>query len=474
MLPGRKYTPEDIARDRVAPQVDHHRRPSSLLTTAAVGGRRCGCRTMYRSETLILVDAAARARQLRPLDGDDAHRGSAAVAQPGDPQPHPAREGHQRLRPVSRAMRQTRPMESVVEDMRTQIVRRHGARRRVQDQPTCRGAAHGDDRHRSAGGDVHRGEPARPRRCWPTAPTSSSSRSSTTRARGWSSTSRSSRSIRRRNAGELPSQLQTQPAGHPGRRRTRFRTSTNRSIAIAIGAWCSRSRSPTPTRPTPERAARPRRGRRPERDRNVAGDRSARTGAQRAPRDAAAAQAASIPTSSPRPAADRASSSSRCSRKRRSAAPRRPRRRSSRCNRRRRAGPPARAARQFQTEIEKLDRSDRGQGSRPGAACGSTMTDYQRRVEAVPGHESELTDLMRDYDTLQKSYTRPARQEGRTRRSRPTSNGSRSASSSRCSIRRGCRRSRSAPTGCSIALIGAAFGLFLGVGVIGACSSIAT
>ena len=27
-----------------------------------------------------------------------------------------------------------------------------------------------------------------------------------------------------------------------------------------------------------------------------------------------------------------------------------------------------------------------------------------RRVEAVPGHESELTDLMRDYDTLQKVY----------------------------------------------------------------------
>ena len=33
------------------------------------------------------------------------------------------------------------------------------------------------------------------------------------------------------------------------------------------------------------------------------------------------------------------------------------------------------------------------------------MSDYQRRVEAVPGHESELTDLMRDYETLQKIYT---------------------------------------------------------------------
>ena len=32
------------------------------------------------------------------------------------------------------------------------------------------------------------------------------------------------------------------------------------------------------------------------------------------------------------------------------------------------------------------------------------MSDYQRRVDAVPGHESELTGLMRDYDTLQKIY----------------------------------------------------------------------
>jgi polysaccharide chain length determinant protein (PEP-CTERM system associated) len=32
------------------------------------------------------------------------------------------------------------------------------------------------------------------------------------------------------------------------------------------------------------------------------------------------------------------------------------------------------------------------------------MSSYQRRVDAVPGHESELTGLMRDYDTLQKVY----------------------------------------------------------------------
>jgi succinoglycan biosynthesis transport protein ExoP len=33
------------------------------------------------------------------------------------------------------------------------------------------------------------------------------------------------------------------------------------------------------------------------------------------------------------------------------------------------------------------------------------VADYQRKVQAVPGHESELTDLMRDYDTLQKIYS---------------------------------------------------------------------
>jgi polysaccharide chain length determinant protein (PEP-CTERM system associated) len=60
-------------------------------------------------------------------------------------------------------------------------------------------------------------------------------------------------------------------------------------------------------------------------------------------------------------------------------------------------------ARQFQAEIEKLDRQI---ATKEGevARLRQTVSDYQHRVEAVPGHESELTDLMRDYDTLQKSY----------------------------------------------------------------------
>jgi polysaccharide chain length determinant protein (PEP-CTERM system associated) len=70
------------------------------------------------------------------------------------------------------------------------------------------------------------------------------------------------------------------------------------------------------------------------------------------------------------------------------------------------AGQLAREARrhQFQTEIEKLDRQTALKEGEV-AQLRQSVSDYQRRVEAVPGHESELTDLMRDYETLQKSYT---------------------------------------------------------------------
>jgi protein tyrosine kinase modulator len=60
-------------------------------------------------------------------------------------------------------------------------------------------------------------------------------------------------------------------------------------------------------------------------------------------------------------------------------------------------------ARQFQTEIEKLDHQIASKEA-DVARLRQSVSDYQHRVEAVPGHESELTDLMRDYETLQKSY----------------------------------------------------------------------
>ena len=61
-------------------------------------------------------------------------------------------------------------------------------------------------------------------------------------------------------------------------------------------------------------------------------------------------------------------------------------------------------ARQFQVEIEKLDRQIATKEA-DMERLRRDVADYQRKVQAVPGHESELTDLMRDYDTLQKIYS---------------------------------------------------------------------
>jgi len=60
-------------------------------------------------------------------------------------------------------------------------------------------------------------------------------------------------------------------------------------------------------------------------------------------------------------------------------------------------------ARQYQAEIEKLDRQIASKEN-DVAGLRQQAAEYRKRVEAVPGHESEQTDLMRDYETLQKSY----------------------------------------------------------------------
>ena len=60
--------------------------------------------------------------------------------------------------------------------------------------------------------------------------------------------------------------------------------------------------------------------------------------------------------------------------------------------------------RQFQAEIDKLDRQIASKDA-DMERLRREVADYQHKVEAVPGHESELTDLMRDYDTLQKIYS---------------------------------------------------------------------
>ena len=63
-----------------------------------------------------------------------------------------------------------------------------------------------------------------------------------------------------------------------------------------------------------------------------------------------------------------------------------------------------RRSQQYQTEIDKLDRQVAAKEADMDRIRRSA-SDYQHKVDAVPGHESELTDLMRDYDTLQKSYS---------------------------------------------------------------------
>jgi protein tyrosine kinase modulator len=61
-------------------------------------------------------------------------------------------------------------------------------------------------------------------------------------------------------------------------------------------------------------------------------------------------------------------------------------------------------SRQAQVEIDKVDKQIAAKEAEV-ARLRQVVTDYQHRVDAVPGHESELTNLMRDYDTLQKIYS---------------------------------------------------------------------
>ena len=63
-----------------------------------------------------------------------------------------------------------------------------------------------------------------------------------------------------------------------------------------------------------------------------------------------------------------------------------------------------RRAQQYQPEIDKLDRQMATKEVEMERLRRS-VADYQHKVDSVPGHESELTDLMRDYDTLQKIYS---------------------------------------------------------------------
>lgn len=60
--------------------------------------------------------------------------------------------------------------------------------------------------------------------------------------------------------------------------------------------------------------------------------------------------------------------------------------------------------RQYRTEMAEIDRQIAAKEADVDR-LERVIADYQRRVDAVPGRESELTALMRDYDTIQKVYS---------------------------------------------------------------------
>src|SRR5204863_5236997 len=70
--------------------------------------------------------------------------------------------------------------------------------------------------------------------------------------------------------------------------------------------------------------------------------------------------------------------------------------------------PPGELARQkrladLQAELEQLDKQAAASQAEE-TRLRSVAADIQKRVDAVPARESELTELMRDYGTLQKLY----------------------------------------------------------------------
>jgi polysaccharide chain length determinant protein (PEP-CTERM system associated) len=119
-------------------------------------------------------------------------------------------------------------------------------------------------------------------------------------------------------------------------------------------------------------------------------------------------------------------------------------------------------ARQFQAEIEKLDRQIAAKEA-DVARLRQAVSDYQHRVEAVPGHESELTDLMRDYETLQKSY---ASLLAKKEESKISANLERQQVSEQFKILDPARLPQKpfSPDRVKITLVGAVLGMLLGVG----------
>ena len=119
--------------------------------------------------------------------------------------------------------------------------------------------------------------------------------------------------------------------------------------------------------------------------------------------------------------------------------------------------------REVQLEIQNLDE----QIARKEAEqrrLENVIATYQRRIAAVPTHESELTELMRDYETLQKTYVALL---GKKEDSKISENLERHQSGGQFRILDPAREPEKpfSPKRQQLDMMGAAFGLALGLGL---------
>src|SRR6185503_14938767 len=122
-------------------------------------------------------------------------------------------------------------------------------------------------------------------------------------------------------------------------------------------------------------------------------------------------------------------------------------------------------ARQYQVEMEKLDRQIAAKEA-DMERLRRDVADYQRKVQAVPGHESEQTDLMRDYDTLQKIYSSLL---SKKEESKVSANLERQQVSEQFKILDRARlpEKASSPNRLRLSILGAVLGLTIGLGFVG-------
>lgn len=122
-------------------------------------------------------------------------------------------------------------------------------------------------------------------------------------------------------------------------------------------------------------------------------------------------------------------------------------------------------ARRYKLELDNLDRQTAAKEAEV-ERLRESVTEYRRRIDAVPRHESELTELMRDYDTLQKIYASLlANREG----AKISANLERQQAGEQFRILDAAKLPEKpfSPDRVRIALMAAGFGLAFGIGLVG-------